>query len=63
MGRNWIHIQDGTKSGDDFDLTVTTKETILNQAVVTFEGVVALDKDFTAGYVYPLIVEDAVVIK
>jgi hypothetical protein len=63
MGRNWIHIQDGTKNGDDFDLTVTTKETVLNQDVVTFEGVVALDKDFGAGYIYALIVEEAVLIK
>ena len=63
MGKNWVHLQDGTKNGDDFDLTFTTKATVLVNDVVIFEGVVAIDKDFTAGYVYPLIVEDAVLIK
>ena len=63
MGKNWVHLQDGTKSGDDFDLTITTLATVVVNDMVTFEGVVALDKDFTAGYVYPLIVEDAELIK
>ena len=63
MGKNWVHLQDGTKNGDDFDLTFTTKATVLVNDVVIFEGVVAIDKDFTAGYVYPLIVEDAELIK
>ena len=32
-------------------------------ATVTFEGVIALDKDFGAGYFYPVIMEEAVVVK
>ncbi|NOY50245.1 MAG: nucleotide-binding protein, partial [Chlorobi bacterium] len=32
-------------------------------ATVTFEGVVATDKDFGAGYFYPVILENAKVIK
>ena len=59
MDRNWVHLQDGTKDGDDYDLTVTTKAFINADDVVTFEGVVALDKDFGAGYVYPVILENA----
>lgn len=59
MGKNWIHIQDGTKDGDNFDLTVTTLESAKMDEVVTFEGAITLKKDFGAGYFYELIMEDA----
>jgi hypothetical protein len=58
MDRNWIHIQDG--SGDDLDLTITTNENVSIDAVVSFEGVIALNKDFGAGYKYDVIMEQAV---
>jgi len=61
MGRNWVHIQDGTKDGDQYDLTITTQVFINVGDVVTFEGVVALDKDFGAGYFYDVILENAVI--
>jgi len=60
MHRNWIHLQDGTKDGENFDLTLTTLDEVKVDDVVTFVGTVALDKDFGAGYTYELIVEDAV---
>lgn len=63
LGRNWVHVQDGTNNDGDFDLTITTTETVLVNDITTFEGVLALEKDFTAGYFYPLIVEDAVLVK
>lgn len=63
MNKNWAHIQDGTESNGDFDLTVTTLEGVNVDAVVTFEGVITLDKDFGAGYFYPVIMEDAVIIQ
>lgn len=63
MGRNWIHLQDGTKNGEDFDLTLTTQATVLVGDVITIEGVVSLAKDFGAGYFYPLIIEDATIVK
>lgn len=59
MGRNWIHIQDGTKHGEDYDLTITTQEATNLNDVVVIEGTVSIDKDFTSGYFYPVIVEDA----
>lgn len=58
LGRNWIHVQDGTAgpSGED-DLTVTTAEDVeLGEAVVV-HGVVRLDSDFGYGYRYELLVE------
>ena len=63
MGKNWIHIQDGTKEGGNFDLTVTTQEIVGVGDVVTFEGLVSVNKDFGAGYFYNVILEDATVKK
>ncbi|MBT3229886.1 MAG: DNA-binding protein [Candidatus Marinimicrobia bacterium] len=59
MGRNWVHLQDGTKSGDAFDLTITTQAVVSKDDVVVFSGKVALNKDFGAGYKYDLIMEEA----
>jgi hypothetical protein len=60
MGRNWIHIRDGSGSaGKDNDLTVTTDEKAAVGDVVIVKGTVRVDKDFGAGYAYPVIVEDA----
>lgn len=61
MGRNWIHIQDGTIEGKD--LTITTMENVPLGHVVSFEGTIALNKDFGAGYRYDIILEGAVVKK
>jgi len=59
MNTNWVHIQDGTRDGDSFDLTVTTDDATKVGDVVTFEGTVSLKKDFGAGYYYEVIVEKA----
>ena len=59
MGKNWVHIQDGTSNGNDFDLTVTTKDMIKVGDVVIMEGTISLDKDFGGGYSYSVIMEDA----
>jgi len=57
MGKNWVHIQD--ESGTSYDLTVTTTERYALGQMVSLEGVVAVNKDFGAGYYYEVIVEDA----
>lgn len=59
MGRNWIHLQDG--SANNFDLTVTTTENVPLGSIVTLEGTIALNKDFGAGYRYNVIMEGATV--
>ncbi len=61
MGKNWIHIQDGTGNPDDatHDLAVTTTGEAAVGDIVTVHGKIALHKDFGAGYVYDLLVEDA----
>ncbi len=61
MGRNFVHIQDGTgdaKAGTN-DLTVTSKQTAALGDQVTISGVVVLNRDFGAGYSYPLLIEEA----
>ena len=63
MGKNWSHFQDGTSHEGLYDLMITTQEQVLVGDVVIFEGTVAIDKDFGAGYFYPVIVEAAVIKK
>ncbi|MCL4549744.1 MAG: DNA-binding protein [Bacteroidetes bacterium] len=59
MNKNWVHIQDGTSSGADYDLTVTTNETLNVGQVVTLKGTVSANKDFGYGYSYKVLLEDA----
>lgn len=59
MGKNWLHIQDGTGTEGMHDLTVTTAATAKVGDTVLVEGLLAVDKDFGAGYRYPVIIEDA----
>ena len=62
MGRNWVHIQDGTGSPETntHDLVITTSQDAeADWDIITMEGVLAANKDFGAGYSYEVIIEDA----
>jgi len=61
MGKNWIHIQDGTGNPmqNTHDLVVTTMAEPALDSVVIIEGTLHADKDFGAGYKYDVIIEDA----
>ena len=59
MDRNWIHIQDGTKEGANYDLTITTLDSTSIGNVVVAEGIISLDKDIGAGYNYEVLMENA----
>ncbi|MEI7500227.1 MAG: GW dipeptide domain-containing protein [Bacteroidota bacterium] len=59
MNKNWVHIQDGTDFSDKFDLTVTTMDSLTVGKIVTFRGIIRLDKDFGSGYKYDVIMEEA----
>lgn len=63
MGKNWVHIQDGTDLKGDFDLTITTDKMMGVGDTATFEGKIALKKDFGYGYFYEVIMEDGKLIK
>jgi hypothetical protein len=61
MGKNWIHLRDGTGSveKETNDVLVTTTGSAKLGDIVTAKGVVHTDKDFGAGYSYKVLVEDA----
>ena len=59
MGKNWLHIQDGTGAVGSNDLAVTTQAKTKVGDLVLVNGTVAINKDFGGGYKYSVIVEDA----
>ena len=61
MGKNWIHLMDGTGGDGTDDLTVTTDAVARVGDVVTVQGQIGTDKDFGFGYKYDVIVENAVI--
>jgi aspartyl/asparaginyl-tRNA synthetase len=65
MGKNFLHLRDGTGAADknNNDVTVTTSDTAAIGDVVTAKGTVIVDKDFGAGYAYPVLIDDAKVTK
>ncbi|PKP31774.1 MAG: hypothetical protein CVU00_12340 [Bacteroidetes bacterium HGW-Bacteroidetes-17] len=60
MGKNWIHLQDGTNFSGNFDLTITSQDMANTDEIATFEGLISLNKNFGSGYFYELIMEDAI---
>ena len=60
MGKNWLHIRDSSTLDD---LTITTKDTVTVDDIVVIEGKLTLDKDYNYGYFYPVILEEAKIIK
>lgn len=64
MGKNWLHLQDGSGSAANKtnDLTVTTTQDLPETGkTVTVTGTLHKDKDFGSGYFYSVIVEEAVI--
>jgi len=60
MGKNWIHLRDGTSGADGSnDVTITTNATVAIGDIILVRGRVAIDKDFGFGYRYDLLIEDA----
>jgi hypothetical protein len=59
MGRNFVHVQDGTGSANSNNLVVTSKQTANVGDQVTISGVVVINRDFGSGYSYPLLIEEA----
>jgi hypothetical protein len=61
--RNFIHIQDGTGDAkiETNDLTATTTQIANVDDTVTVTGTVVVNRDFGAGYLFPLLLEEAVI--
>ena len=61
MGRNWLHVRDGSGSDGSNDLTVTTDGMAKVGDTVLVQGTLVTDKDFGSGYKYDVLVEGATV--
>jgi hypothetical protein len=59
LGKNWLHLRDGTGEGSTADLTVASTDTAQVGDTVLATGTVRLDRDLGAGYHYDVLVEDA----
>jgi len=61
LGRNFIHIQDGSGDAADgsHDLTVTGNDTTAVGETVVLTGTIVMNKDFGAGYSFPVLMEGA----
>lgn len=61
LGKNWLHLQDGSGKQGTNDITVTTNQSanIGDKVVVT--GVLATNKDVGAGHKYEVILEEGAI--
>jgi hypothetical protein len=61
MGKNWIHLRDGSGAAADGtnDVVVTTKDETKIGDIVLVKGIVRTDRDLGSGYKYAVLVEDA----
>ena len=61
MGRNWLHLRDGsgTREAQDDELTVTSADVAAVGDVVVARGILGVDRDFGAGYAYKVILESS----
>jgi hypothetical protein len=60
MGRNWLHLSDGTIGPDgEQEVTVSTEDIATVGSTVVVRGTVATDRDFGSGYNYSVLIEDA----
>lgn len=65
MGKNWIHIQDGTGSAEKMnnDIAVITIETVDVGDEIIVQGTLSVDKELGLGHVFAALIEDASVEK
>jgi hypothetical protein len=57
LGKNWVHIQDGTGSGETSDLVILTSDESSPGEVVTVKGTVRVDQDPGHGSKWPAFVD------
>ena len=65
MGKNWVHLQDGSGKAADgsHDVLATTQDTVAVGDVVKAKGIVRTDVTLGAGYSSAVLIEDAVLKK
>ncbi|MBU0755627.1 MAG: hypothetical protein KJ645_10845 [Planctomycetes bacterium] len=63
LGKNWLHLRDGTGAEGGNDLTINTQAEVDVGDTVLARGMIVLNKDFGFGYKYEVLIEDAVITK
>jgi len=61
LKRNWIHLK--TNPDEEQEIVATSNSTAKVGEVLTLRATVRINKDFGAGYIYPILLEDAVLIE
>jgi hypothetical protein len=60
MGRNWLHLSDGTVGPDgETEIMVTTDDVAKVGSIVVVRGPVATKQDYGYGYRYDVLIEKA----
>lgn len=61
LNRNWIHLK--TDPDEEQEIVATSNTTTKVGESLTLRAVVRINKDFGSGYIYPILLEDAVIIE
>lgn len=59
LGRNWVHVRDGSGENGESDLVLTTRQEVAVGDLITAKGKLTRDRDFGAGYRFDVLLEDA----
>ncbi|MDL1963688.1 MAG: hypothetical protein LWW98_04980 [Deltaproteobacteria bacterium] len=61
MGKNWIHIQDGTGSAEkgNHDIAVSTLDTVETGKEIIVKGILGINKDFGMSCAFSTLIEEA----
>jgi hypothetical protein len=59
MGKNWIHLRDGSGAEGKNDIVITTDGNAKVGDTITVTGNLSTDKDIGSGYFFPVIIENA----
>jgi len=62
LGKNWIHLRDGTGSKGNNDLLITSSAPAKIVDTVLATGTIAVNKDFGSNYKYDVMIEDAKIV-
>lgn len=59
MGKNWIHLRDGSGVEGKNDIVITTESNTKVNDTIVVTGTLSTDKDIGSGYFFPVIIENA----
>jgi GW (Gly-Tryp) dipeptide domain len=63
LGKNWIHVEDGSLKKNPSDIIVTIDEEVKIGDKVICEGQITTDRDFGSGYKFDVMMENAKIIR